>query len=117
MKTGRFLLTAIICLLPASASAQSLAISDWTPGQDYKRPNLSFALVEPDHRFLPEGYRPQDTGYEVRGILESALSRTLDGIIEYRWNEGGNPTLNVAGVPAAMKVRRSAVILGVNYDF
>ena len=117
MRKDRFLLTALVCLLPVFANAQSLALVDFTPAETYTpRADISFTVVEPDHRFLPDGYKPQDSGFEIHGMIEAALSRTLDGIVEYRWNEGGNPTLNIAGVPAGVKMRRSTLLFGVNYE-
>jgi len=77
--------------------------------------NFRFTAIDPNDQFLPQEYRDRGDGYELRSALEAALSKTLDGVIEYRWNEGEDPTLAIAGVPAEMKIRKSTVMLGLSY--
>ena len=132
MKCASLLLVAAMLALPASADAQALmfgnspATESHTNGgigyvpNKYQAPpetNFRFSVVDPNDRFLLEENQDRGSGYELRSALETTLSNTLDGIIEYRWNEGEDPSLAIAGVPAEMKLKKSTVMFGLNYRY
>ena len=132
MKGACLLLAAAMLTAPGSASAQALVFGNsaateiyvnngagYVPNRYQASPDtrFRFSALDPNDRFLPEEYQDRGSGYELRSALQTALGNTLDGIVEYRWNNGEDPTLAIAGVPAEMKFKKSTVMLGLNYRY
>ena len=116
-------LTAALWMMPFAASAQSLMPSRVQVEVPRAQPiplnstsDLTIEMTDPNERLLLSG-ETGDAGHEVTSTLESDINSALSGVVEYRWNDGENPTLAIAGIPAAVKFKKSTLILGLNYEF
>ncbi len=112
-----------LCLTPVGASAQSLMpnrVQVELPRAQAipldATSDLTIEMTDPNRRLVLSD-ASGDAGHEVTSTLESDISSALSGVVEYRWNDGENPTLAIAGIPAAVKFKKSTLIFGLNYEF